>query len=28
LAEIVRAFDRAASEAFEDVVVRVLTAET
>jgi cholesterol transport system auxiliary component len=28
LADIVRAFDRAASEAFEDVVVRVLTAET
>lgn len=28
LAQIVRAFDRAASEAFEDVVVRVLTAET
>ncbi|WP_119301394.1 ABC-type transport auxiliary lipoprotein family protein [Dongia deserti] len=28
LAQIVRAFDRAAGEAFEDVVVRVLTAET
>lgn len=28
LAQIVRAFDRAASEAFEEVVVRVLTAET
>lgn len=28
LAEIVAAFDRAAGEAFEDVVVRVLTAET
>lgn len=28
LAQIVRAFDRAASEAFEDVVVRALTAET
>ena len=28
LAEIVAAFDRAAGEAFEEVVVRVLTAET
>ena len=28
LPEIVRAFDHAASEAFEDVVVRVLTAQT
>lgn len=28
LPEIVRAFDRAAGEAFEEVVVRVLTAET
>lgn len=28
LAQIVRAFDRAASEAFEEVVVRVLTAES
>jgi cholesterol transport system auxiliary component len=28
LAQIVRAFDRAASEAFEELVVRVLTAET
>lgn len=28
LAQIVRAFDRAASQSFEDVVVRVLTAET
>lgn len=28
LAQIIRAFDRAASEAFEEVVVRVLTAES
>jgi cholesterol transport system auxiliary component len=28
LTQIVRAFDRAASEAFEELVVRVLTAET
>jgi cholesterol transport system auxiliary component len=28
LAEIVQAFDRAASEAFQDVVIRVLTAQT